>query len=74
MRMLRGQATPVGRKSPRSLYDYALATYDKGDAFDQAAAVGFIRVWGLPVQVQARSQLLADRADALPLLGESDEG
>jgi argininosuccinate synthase len=73
MRLHRGQATIAGRKSPRSLYDYALATYDKGDAFDQSAAVGFIRVWGLPVQVQARAQLLAGEGGALPLLGENDE-
>jgi argininosuccinate synthase len=74
LKLHRGQATVAGRQSPRSLYDYALATYDKGDSFDQSAAVGFIRVWGLPVQVQARTQLLADKADALPLLGENHEG
>ena len=60
MRLHKGQAVAVGRKSPRSLYNYALATYDRGDQFDHDAAVGFINVWGLPVQQQAQQQLLAD--------------
>ena len=46
----------VGRKSPVSLYDYSLATYDEGDVFDQSASVGFINVWGLPAKVQAKVQ------------------
>ena len=46
----------MGRKSPRSLYDFALATYDKGDEFDRTAAVGFINIWGLPVKVQSQVQ------------------
>jgi len=46
----------VGRKSPYSLYDYGLATYDKGDAFDQSASPGFIHIWGLPVRTQAKIQ------------------
>ena len=46
----------VGRKSPNSLYSHSLATYDKGDVFDQSAAVGFIQIWGLPVRTQAQVQ------------------
>ena len=46
----------VGRKSPYSLYDYTLATYDKGDTFDQSASPGFIHIWGLPARTQARVQ------------------
>jgi argininosuccinate synthase len=60
MRLHKGQAVAVGKKSPRSLYNFALATYDRGDQFDHDAAVGFISVWGLPVQQQARQQLLAE--------------
>jgi argininosuccinate synthase len=60
MRLHKGTAVAVGRKSPRSLYNFALATYDRGDQFDHDSAVGFISVWGLPVQQQARQQLLAD--------------
>ncbi|HEX5939682.1 MAG TPA: argininosuccinate synthase, partial [Dehalococcoidia bacterium] len=53
-----GSATAVGRRSDSALYDYSLATYDRGDTYDQGAAVGFIKVFGLPAQVQARAQLL----------------
>ena len=43
----------VGRRSPLSLYDKSLATYDEGDAFDHARAVGFIEIFGLPLRVEA---------------------
>jgi len=52
----RGTARVVGVRSPYSLYDYHLATYDKEDAFDHKAAVGFIKLWGLPLRVRARVQ------------------
>ena len=48
-----GNAIVVGRKSPMSLYDKSLATYDEGDAFDHASAVGFIEIFGLPLRVEA---------------------
>jgi len=60
VKLHKGTATAVGRKSPKSLYDLSLATYDKGDAFDRSAAVGFISIWGLPVRVQAQAQTLAE--------------
>ena len=56
VKLHKGKATVVGRKSPKSLYSYSLATYDKGDVFDQSAAVGFIHIWGLPVKTQAKVQ------------------
>ena len=56
LKLYKGSCTVVGRKSPFSLYDYGLATYDKGDEFDQSAAPGFIHLWGLPVRTQARAQ------------------
>ncbi len=46
-----GQCIIVGRKSPYSLYQYDLATYDENDSFDHQAAVGFIKLWGLPTRV-----------------------
>jgi argininosuccinate synthase len=56
VKLFKGNYRIVGRKSPYSLYDYSLATYDKGDAFDQTASPGFIHIWGLPVRTQARVQ------------------
>jgi argininosuccinate synthase len=60
VRLHKGQAVAVGKKSPRSLYSYELATYDRGDQYDQGNAVGFIKIWGLPVARQASAQLLAE--------------
>lgn len=54
LQLFKGNAKVVGRKSPLSLYDYGLATYDAGDVFDHGSAVGFISVWGLPTRVYAR--------------------
>jgi len=56
IRLHKGSATVVGRKSDYSLYELSLATYDEGDVFDQSASVGFIQVWGLPVKTQAKIQ------------------
>ncbi len=58
VRLHRGTATVVGRRSPHSLYSTALATYGKGDAFDHRASEGFITVFGLPLRNQARTQAL----------------
>jgi len=53
VRLDHGQAIVTGRRSPLSLYDKSLATYDEGDAFDHASAVGFIEIFGLPLRVEA---------------------
>ena len=60
MRLFKGQAVAVGKRAPKSLYSYALATYDRGDQYDHDSAVGFIKIWGLPVSQQAKTQLLAE--------------
>ncbi len=46
----------VGRRSPRPLYDYGLATYDSADSFRHADAEGFVRLFGLGVQTWAAKQ------------------
>lgn len=53
-RLFKGAAQIVGRQSPFALYDHGLATYDEGDRFDHAAAEGFIKIWGLPIETLAR--------------------
>ncbi len=58
MKLSRGTCAVVGRKSVHSLYDHGLATYDSGDQFDHNAALGFIKLWGLPLTTQAQAQLL----------------
>jgi len=56
VKLFKGNCQIVGRKSSYSLYDYSLATYDKGDAFDQSASPGFIHIWGLSARTQAKAQ------------------
>lgn len=56
VKLFKGNCRVVGRKSPFSLYNYSLATYDKGDTFNQAASPGFIHIFGLPVRIQAQVQ------------------
>lgn len=51
IKLLKGQAIVVGRKSAHSLYNLELATYKADDGFDHQAAKGFIKLWGLPTQV-----------------------
>ncbi|UCH42484.1 MAG: argininosuccinate synthase [Dehalococcoidales bacterium] len=60
LKLFKGHSTIAGRKSPKSLYSLGLATYDKGDEFDQSHASGFIHIWGLPVRTQAQIQLLGE--------------
>ncbi|GAA5029680.1 argininosuccinate synthase [Actinopolymorpha pittospori] len=52
-----GRAVVTGRRSPASLYDFNLATYDEGDAFDQSLARGFVELWGLPSKIAAKRDL-----------------
>jgi argininosuccinate synthase len=49
-----GRAVVTGRRSPASLYDYNLATYDEADTFDQRLAKGFVDLWGLPSRIAAQ--------------------
>ncbi|HEY5476689.1 MAG TPA: argininosuccinate synthase [Tepidiformaceae bacterium] len=74
VRLQRGQATVVGRKATESLYDRSLATYDRGDTYDQTAAVGFINIWGLQTRVQAQTQLLTGGQETLKIAMHQEEG
>ncbi len=48
VKLHKGHAIVVGRKSENSLYKEELATYSEGDEFDQSLAKGFIELFGLP--------------------------
>lgn len=56
VKLFKGNIICEGRKSANSLYDENLATYTSADTFDQDAAVGFIKLWGLPTKVHAEVQ------------------
>jgi len=68
LKLFKATSSVVGRKSPSSLYDLGLATYDQGDQFDQSAATGFIHLWGLPGKTQAQVQLLTDKDGPLGIM------
>jgi argininosuccinate synthase len=53
VRLFKGRADGVGRRSPRSLYRQDLATFGEGMAYDHKDAEGFIRLFGLPERVRA---------------------
>ncbi len=56
IKLYKGQAKVVGRKSSNSLYDNGLATYDKSDSFDHDAAAGFIKLWSLPLKTAGQAK------------------
>jgi argininosuccinate synthase len=58
-----GSVQVLGRKSPYSLYDEGLATYSDGDTFDRQAAVGFLKLYGLPYRTWGKVR----RANKLPV-------
>ena len=56
MKMFKGNALVAGRKSPVSLYDATLVTFEKETVYDQADAGGFIKLNALRARVRARLQ------------------
>ena len=53
MKLFKGNATIVGRRSDNSLYNPEMATYGAEDRFDHKAAEGFIYIWGMPTRIWA---------------------
>lgn len=53
LQLYKGHVQVTGRVSEQSLYQMDLATYTQEDSFDHDAALGFIKLWGLPTKVHA---------------------
>jgi len=53
LKLYKGNIIVVGRQSPYSLYREDLATFSADEVYNQADAEGFIRLYGLPLKVQA---------------------
>ena len=51
LKLYKGSARVVGRKSPDSLYHDAFATFEADQVYDQADAGGFIRLNGLRLRI-----------------------
>ncbi|MBE0448602.1 MAG: argininosuccinate synthase [Actinobacteria bacterium] len=54
LKFYKGSCQVVGRKSPNSLYERTLATYEAGDTFARQAAAGFNKIWGLGLETWGR--------------------
>ncbi|MEE8637813.1 MAG: argininosuccinate synthase [Candidatus Margulisiibacteriota bacterium] len=54
LKLYKGNCTVVGRKSPNSLYQPELATFEKEEVYNQKDAEGFINLFGLPIKVRAK--------------------
>ena len=50
LKLYKGHSIVVGRTAPKALYSKDLATYDPNSTFEEAAAAGFIALWGLPAR------------------------
>jgi argininosuccinate synthase len=61
IRLFKGRAEAISRRSRNSLYRQDLATFGQGMAYDHADAGGFIRLFGLPERVRALCQEEAAR-------------
>jgi len=57
LKLYKGNVIPVGRKSPYSLYREDFATFGEDNVYDQHDAEGFIKLFGLPLKVQAMREL-----------------
>jgi len=55
LKLYKGNMIPAGVTSPYSLYDDNIASFgEDGGAYNQADSKGFINLFGLPIQVQAK--------------------
>ena len=53
VKLYKGSCAVVGRKSPVTLYEPDIATFDASTLYDQKDATGFLRIFGLPLRVEA---------------------
>jgi len=53
LKLYKGNATLVGRRAAKSLYNPDIASFTMSDSYNQKDAEGFIKIFGLPVKVQA---------------------
>ena len=63
LKLTAGTVQIAGRQSPYSLYNAKLATYGADDSFSHDAAIGFIKLWGLPIRTAAAVQGIPESHD-----------
>jgi argininosuccinate synthase len=57
LKLYKGNVSVVGRKSPHSLYREDYVTFGEDDVYNQHDAAGFIKLFGLPLKVEAMLEL-----------------
>jgi len=55
LKLFKGAVSIAGRKSPNSLYDQKLVSFDEAGGYDQTDATGFIRLAGLRLRAISRA-------------------
>ena len=53
LKFYKGNMINAGVKSPYSLYNEEIATFDEDHVYDQKDSAGFINLFGLPIKVRA---------------------
>ena len=53
LKLYKGNIINAGTKSPYSLYDPEIATFDEDHVYNQADSAGFINLFGLPLKVRS---------------------
>jgi argininosuccinate synthase len=53
LKLYKGNAMLVGRKADRTLYNPDIASFTMSESYNQKDAEGFIKIFGLPMKVQA---------------------
>ena len=64
LRLFKGNCTLAGVTSPNSLYAANLASFTMGAEYNSTDATGFIRLFGLPMKVQAIKSLIKTKKAA----------
>ena len=59
LKLYKGNIIDAGVKSPYSLYDEDIATFDEDEVYDQNDSAGFINLFGLPIKVRAMKEQAA---------------
>ncbi len=64
LKLYKGSCSIASMKSPYSLYDQKLSTFEEDDVYNQKDAEGFINLFGLPTKVKA----MVDRKNKVKLI------
>jgi len=58
LKLYKGNIIDASVTSPYSLYDEDIATFDEDEVYNQKDSAGFINLFGLPIKVQAKKNLI----------------